>query len=144
MEVGEEIWIFHKKKNGNYKKYKYVVKKSYNTPQTDTSVMKEKEGKRTITLLTCTPIGGNTGRWIIKAEYVHEAGYQPLFTDISFKYKKAMQIALKKISKLENGDRILRKVYDTVTVSLQSKQTHKIERLLRFIRYKVEKELQKA
>lgn len=44
----------------------YSVQASYNTTPTDVSVLKPTLADQ-ITLITCTPIGGVSGRWIVKA-----------------------------------------------------------------------------
>ncbi|MBS9775279.1 sortase, partial [Candidatus Gracilibacteria bacterium] len=67
-EEGDEIYIYEKQNDGSYKLYEYEVKKSYETVEGDNSPLKHIPGKKQLTLATCTPIGGNSGRWIVKAE----------------------------------------------------------------------------
>jgi uncharacterized repeat protein (TIGR01451 family) len=71
LEAGEEVWVFQKRSNGEYQKYRYIVESSYDTKSTDTSVLSAGVGKN-LTLFTCTPIGGIAGRWIVKAKYIDE------------------------------------------------------------------------
>ncbi len=70
MDNWEEVWVF-KKINWEFKRFRYLVEKSYNTPQNDVSVLKSGIGSN-LTLFTCTPIGGIKWRWIIKAKYINE------------------------------------------------------------------------
>ncbi len=65
----EEVWVYEKNREWNFKRYIYEVKKSYNTPSDDVSVLKPSE-KKLLTLFTCTPIWWIKGRWIVKAEFV--------------------------------------------------------------------------
>ncbi len=71
LEVGEEIWVYKKLSSGAYQKYRYIVEASYDTPAKDTSILAPGIGKN-LTLFTCTPIGGITGRWTVKAKYIDE------------------------------------------------------------------------
>jgi sortase (surface protein transpeptidase) len=66
----EEIWVY-KKIDWNFKRFRYIVEKSYNTPQSDVSVLKPWVWSN-LTLFTCTPIWWVQWRWIIKARYFSE------------------------------------------------------------------------
>ncbi|MBS9775121.1 DUF11 domain-containing protein, partial [Candidatus Gracilibacteria bacterium] len=68
--IGEEVWIYEKNtKTGLFERYVYKITKSYNTDKSDISVLYPTREK-ILTLFTCTPIGGISGRWIVRAEYV--------------------------------------------------------------------------
>ena len=69
LDAWEEVWIYEKNASWWYTQYKYVTEESYNTSEYDTSIFIPWAGK-TLTLFTCTPIGGTEGRWIIKAKYL--------------------------------------------------------------------------
>lgn len=69
MEKGEQIWIYQKTANGTYQRFVYSVDASYNTADTDISVLKPTANDQ-LTLMTCTPIGGVAGRWIVKATFL--------------------------------------------------------------------------
>lgn len=69
MEAQEEIWIYVKNTSGDYTRHVYRVTASYNTKDTDISVLQPTDNA-TITLFTCTPIGGVAGRWIVRGELV--------------------------------------------------------------------------
>ena len=71
LESGEEIWVYQKQEDASYKRFRYIVTTSYNTPSSDTSVLAAGIGKN-LTLFTCTPIGGISGRWIVQAKYIDE------------------------------------------------------------------------
>ncbi|PIE85186.1 hypothetical protein CSA08_03525, partial [Candidatus Gracilibacteria bacterium] len=67
-----EIWIYEKnKETGKFDRYVYEVFKSYNTDKKDISVLYPTRIKQ-LTLFTCTPIGGITGRWIVKAKFIEK------------------------------------------------------------------------
>lgn len=55
MDAGQEIWIYQKQSNGQYKRYVYQVEKSYNTSKYDIDILKPTQEK-ILTLFTCTPI----------------------------------------------------------------------------------------
>ncbi|MBS9783769.1 sortase [Candidatus Gracilibacteria bacterium] len=70
MEEGEEIWVYERDAwSGEFKRYVYRVHSSYNTSKYDVDVLKPVDTKQ-LTLMTCTPIGGISGRWIVKGEFV--------------------------------------------------------------------------
>lgn len=71
LENGEEIWIYKKQSDGTYKRYRYITEASYDTKSNNVAVLSPGIGKN-LTLFTCTPIGGITGRWIIKAKFIDE------------------------------------------------------------------------
>jgi LPXTG-site transpeptidase (sortase) family protein len=71
LEEGEEIWVYKKQEDGTYRRYRYVTTTSSEVKANDVSVLAPGIGKN-LTLFTCTPIGGITGRWIVKAKYLDE------------------------------------------------------------------------
>lgn len=68
MESGEEIRIYKKTAKGTFIRYVYKVNASYNTDDQDVSVLKPTHADQ-LTLITCTPIGGVAGRWVVKATF---------------------------------------------------------------------------
>lgn len=72
VSTQNQIWIYKKNTSGTYDLYKYAVTESYNAKPTDVNVMLPRFGKKEITLYTCTPIGGLSGRWVVKAELIVE------------------------------------------------------------------------
>lgn len=68
MESGEEIRIYKKTAKGTFIRYVYKVHASYNTDDQDVSVLKPTHADQ-LTLITCTPIGGVAGRWVVKATF---------------------------------------------------------------------------
>lgn len=69
MENNDEIWIFEKQKNWEFKRFVYKVEKSYNTKDSDVSILKA-SNEDILTLFTCTPIWGVSGRWIVKSKFI--------------------------------------------------------------------------
>lgn len=71
LKTGTEIWVYEKDaKTGEYTRHTYKANESYNTSETDVSILKNTPDKSLLTLFTCTPIGGDIGRWVVKAELV--------------------------------------------------------------------------
>jgi LPXTG-site transpeptidase (sortase) family protein len=72
LDPGEEVWVYNKKEDGEYELRKYEITNSYETTPSDTKVLlaDENSANQHLTLFTCTPIGGISGRWIIKAQRV--------------------------------------------------------------------------
>jgi LPXTG-site transpeptidase (sortase) family protein len=65
VDAGEEVWVYERQADKSYKLYRYRVSASYNTTPSDVDVLVPTGGSQ-ITLFTCTPIGGLSGRWIVK------------------------------------------------------------------------------
>lgn len=85
LETGDEIRVYTKHKTNEkslewnavresalkestewYDRYSYIVDKSFETDKSNVEVMKPQEWSL-LTLVTCTPIGGDKNRWIIQA-----------------------------------------------------------------------------
>jgi hypothetical protein len=79
--------------------------KSYNTDDKNTSVLEPGFGKN-LTLFTCTPIGGLSGRWIIKAKFIDEAiseiQDELQFNDVNYKYKMAISKVMRNIRNIKD------------------------------------------
>lgn len=71
LPEGEEIWVYEKKEASKFKRYRYKIEKSYETTKNDFSVLDVAKW-RNLTLMTCTPIGGTSWRWVVKAKFVDE------------------------------------------------------------------------
>ena len=75
LDEWEEIWLFTRKntstatKKWEYQLRKHIIEKSYNTSPNDTEILTQ-EWYTTphLTLFTCTPIWGISGRWIVNAK----------------------------------------------------------------------------
>jgi len=72
LDANKQVWVYKKNAKNTYDLYRYKITASYNTKPTDTSVMLPTYGKKEITLYTCTPIGGISGRWIIRGELIEK------------------------------------------------------------------------
>ena len=68
---GDEIWIFSKEKSWWYKRIVYTTLSSYETLDTDTSIMRKTKNHR-LTLITCVPIGTSKKRWVVRASLKKE------------------------------------------------------------------------
>lgn len=71
LSINTEIWVYEKNTSGEYSRYVYKTTESYNTGETDVSILKQTPNS-ILTLFTCTPIGGDIGRWVVKAEFVEK------------------------------------------------------------------------
>lgn len=71
METEKEIWVYQKNENWEYTRFVYSTIDSYNTKDTDTTILDQTEDSQ-ITLFTCTPIGGDLGRWVVKAKFLYK------------------------------------------------------------------------
>jgi len=109
LDAGEQIWVYEKQVDGIYKRFVYVTEESYNTPDTDTSVLNPWVWKN-LTLFTCTPIWGIEWRWIIKAKYVDEVvselEKEVYFQDVSSEYKIRIQNILNIINTFSLEERL--------------------------------------
>lgn len=71
METEKEVWVYQKNGNWEYTRFVYLTTESYNTKDTDTTILDQTEDSQ-ITLFTCTPIGWDLGRWIVKAKFLYK------------------------------------------------------------------------
>lgn len=69
LETGKEVWVYKKNNEGTYDRYVYVTESSYNTTPNDTNILASNTEESILTLFTCTPIGGDEGRWVVKAKF---------------------------------------------------------------------------
>ncbi|PZM86360.1 hypothetical protein DLH72_01145, partial [Candidatus Gracilibacteria bacterium] len=69
MNKDDEIWIYKKLESGLFQRFVYRVTESYNTDDEDTSILNVSD-EPILTLFTCTPIGGVSGRWVVKSKFV--------------------------------------------------------------------------
>jgi LPXTG-site transpeptidase (sortase) family protein len=80
MPSGTEVWVYEKRGQGMYERYRYRVDMSYNTKPTDVWVLEPGNGEN-ITLITCTPIGDLSGRWVVKWERLFSNGDKCSYAD---------------------------------------------------------------
>jgi len=159
LDSGEEVWVYKKDENGEFKRYRYKVTNSYNTKPTDVWVLKPTK-KSTLTMFTCTPIWGIAGRWIIKADYIDPLANEKqaiiqekqklekelYWTDVSVRYKLAINKLIRKINKIswEKRKEIIVKVIDRIDILLSQdkyKNNKKIVAVLKYLRTKLLREL---
>lgn len=96
LEEWKEIWIY-KKINDKFKRFRYIVKKSYDTEPYDIDIINSTD-KSELTLFTCTPIWWDGWRWIIKAEFIKEIDYN-IPTSLKNKIEKKL---IKKIRQIDD------------------------------------------
>jgi LPXTG-site transpeptidase (sortase) family protein len=70
LKAGDEVRVYDKYSDSKdltaYVMHRYQVQQSYNTTPTDVQVLLPQEDLASVTLFTCTPIGGISGRRIVK------------------------------------------------------------------------------
>ena len=154
LDKWEEVWVYKKAENGEFKRYRYKVTNSYNTKPTDVWVLKPIQNS-TLTMFTCTPIWGIAGRWIIKANYIwdevkkekiKQLQEELYWKNISYKYRKAIYNFISKINKIDSEKReeIIVKVINKIDILLlqdKYKNNEKINNLLKYLRSKLLEEL---
>lgn len=150
LDETEQVWVYEKQSNWEFKRFKYVVMSSYNTDDSDTSVLEPWKGKN-LTLFTCTPIGGIAGRWIIKAKYIDEAiteiENELSFNDVDYKYKSAIykvMIKIRNISDENKKEEMLSTIYNKLDIILEKyEDDNKISRIFELFQYEIAKEILK-
>ena len=117
LDENEEVWIYKKQFSWEYKRFKYLVTKSYDTHKTDIWILKPWVWKN-LTLLTCTPIWWIEWRWIIKAKYIDDEKEKLIneiygnYIDNKFKnWIDKFILSLSKISDYEKKKFIILKIY---------------------------------
>jgi hypothetical protein len=122
--------------------------KSYNTDDKNTSVLEPGFGKN-LTLFTCTPIGGLSGRWIIETKFIDEAiseiQDELQFNDVDYKYKMAISKVMRKIRNISNEDNkqeILATIYNKLDIVLEKHSDKKdIYRIFELFQLEIAKEI---
>jgi len=152
LDAWEEVWVYEKQTNGVYELYRYETEKSYNTDDSDTSVLLPWEGKN-LTLFTCTPIGGIDGRWIIKAKYIEENNTQQdtttqtiwYFDSLASIYKARMNMLVSRIDQIEDDKKRMNmyvRIYDRIW-EVVPQQTWNMKLLLEYLEFLVIQKLLK-
>lgn len=110
LDAGEEIWVYKKNSAGEYDRMRFIVETSKEISPTDVEILLPKSGKN-LSLFTCTPIGGITGRWHVSARLVEDSSTTLSTLDISssmkVKINRAMYAFSKKIDTLSDEARHL-------------------------------------
>ncbi len=65
LEIGDKYYVYY-----NQKKYTYIVTDKYVVLPSNISVLEQPNNKKTGTLMTCTPVGTDLKRLIIKSEEI--------------------------------------------------------------------------
>ncbi len=137
LDNSEEVWIY-KKVDWEFKRFRYIVQKSYNTPANDVSVLKPWIWSN-LTLFTCTPIWWIKWRWIIKAKYINENKKELMeyvyWTNIPVKYRIMIN---KFVNKINNKNNILR-TYSKLSKIWQRKENMKgnMKEIIKYFKIKL-------
>jgi hypothetical protein len=147
LDAWEEIWVYEKQGDGQYKRHIYVTEQSYNTAANDTSVLDPGFGKN-LTLFTCTPIGWIAGRWIIKAKYYDEVlpslKREVYFEDVSWVYKSYIEQFFQKLGDKSADEKT--QLFAWIFLRVQEMKSNlwlnrKVYRILEYIEFRVAQEL---
>ncbi|MFK7779798.1 MAG: sortase, partial [Candidatus Gracilibacteria bacterium] len=108
LDVGEEIWVYKIQSNGEFERFVYRVEKSFETEPTNVGIMNPGMGSN-LTLITCTPIGGIEGRWVVQAKFVNEDKAELekyLYGEsVAAKYRIAISRIINRVEALDNEKR---------------------------------------
>ena len=109
LDAGEQVWVYKKNSDGEYDRMAFVVETSKEISPTDVEILLPKAGKN-ISLFTCTPIGGITGRWYVSARLIEDDSSEVSTLNISssmkVKINRAMYAFKKKANTLSDEARL--------------------------------------
>jgi len=149
LDPTEEIWIYEKN-NGVYNLFKYKVELSYETTDNDITVLNPWIWKN-LSLITCTPIWGISGRWIIKAKYIDKEKSELIkkisFNSLDRKLKIKITNLVKKIwndkNKVLNIFNLIIKKEKQIWKLNETKKIKKIKIVLEYLKFKLAMEYYK-
>ncbi len=137
LDKDEEIWIYKKQSNWKYKRYRYKVRIVYPISPKNTYPLEPGVGKN-LTLITCTPVWGVKGRWVVSAKYIDE-NKEDLRKyiygeDLSFDYKVKIERFLKKLNTYseEKRKKLILKLYKAI---LKFEAKGKADKMIEAINY---------
>lgn len=110
-DAWDEIWVYERLENWQYKRYRYRATDSYETENDDVDVIKSVDFKK-ITLITCTPIGWIEKRWILTGKYIEEQ--EDIENDISIYWEV-----------FPKNDMLVRRFLDTINKNYSWKEKNK-------------------
>ena len=136
LEIWTEIWIY-KNENWDWKRYKFITTDSYETYPKDVSVLRAKNNKE-LTLITCTPIGWITWRWIVKAKFVPEVIDEfKLENETKILWDIIIQMINDTQNIMEKKKKILQFVSAIHAIEKKYSIDMKMQRQLRYLKYKL-------
>lgn len=110
LDAWEEIWVYKLLSNWDFKRFVYEVTKSFETDPTNVSVLDQWVWSN-LTLVTCTPIGWITSRWVVKAKYINEEKIElqnyVYGKNISTKYRLAVNNFVSKLYSLDKNKKAI-------------------------------------
>ena len=99
LDLGEEVWIYTRNPSGGYDRMRFLVETSREISPSKTEILLPQSGKN-LSLFTCTPIGGITGRWHVNATLIEEGASQTTstfdFSNLSLDHKVQINVAMNK------------------------------------------------
>ena len=124
LDAGEEVWVYKKNSAGEYDRMRFVVEVSKEISPTDVEILLPRAGKN-LSLFTCTPIGGITGRWYVSARLVEDSASMlpgaTLSTSMKVKINRAMLGFKRKVDTFSNEARL--KALATVAYRIELAET---------------------
>lgn len=145
LDKDEEIWIFEKQNNGDYKRYRYRVRITYPVAEDNSYPLEPGIGKN-LTLITCTPVWGISGRRIVSAKYIDE-NKEALETyiygeNLSFDYKVKIQKFLYKLDTYTDKEKkkLILKLYKAILKFETTKSAERYIEALNYLKLKIVRE----
>ena len=109
LDAGEEVWVYKKNSAGEYDRMRFVVEVSKEISPTDVEILLPRAGKN-LSLFTCTPIGGITGRWYVSARLIEDTSSVTPTLNVSssmkVKINRAMFAFKKKVNTFSDEARL--------------------------------------
>lgn len=110
LDEWEEIWVYKLREDGSHERFVYIVNKSFETSADNVSVLNQWIWSN-LTLITCTPIGWITARWVVKAKYLDEKK-APLqdtvyWNNVSKKYKQEISTYIDELETFDINKRAI-------------------------------------
>ena len=109
LDAGEQVWVYKKNSDGEYDRMAFVVETSKEISPTDVEILLPKSGKN-ISLFTCTPIGGITGRWYVSARLIEDSSSEVTTLNVSssmkVKINRAMYAFEKRVNTFSDAARL--------------------------------------
>lgn len=110
LDINEEIWIFKRLDDGNYKRYIYNTQKTYNTSPENIEILLNTRQTKKLTLFTCTPIWGVSWRRVIEAYYDENTARRNLWKET----ESLINSLIRKISSSQNKNKIIIRIFKKI------------------------------
>ena len=108
LDAGEEVWVYNRQADWSFERLRFVVNTSREITPTTTNILLPRAG-RNLTLFTCTPIWGISGRWFVNATLVWDTSNKVLDLGLESSIEEKIDNAMNRfriaISRVSQSDR---------------------------------------